>query len=202
MNPDIQNKIDLEAEKHALANTPVSFNPEVIQYTEEYRHYMDRYWMKLGGFKSGASFVTGILQPEIEYLQRQLADERSGIQDQSLEKHLRLEVIKLQDTIYHSTRSEETLRHELSEANSTIQSLKDERDCYHKQLMQDEDKIIKLREENQSLKDENKRFREALQIVSELWMEHGCINQQCVICKIYEAAKIKEALTQKAEDER
>ena len=47
---------------------------------------------------------------------------------------------------------------------------------------------------------EHQEMREALEIVSELWMEHGCINQQCVICKIYEAAKIKEALTKKSEE--
>lgn len=63
---ELENIVEEGAEKHALANTPVSFNPEVIQYTEEYRHYMDIYWMKLGVFKSGASFVTGILMAEIE----------------------------------------------------------------------------------------------------------------------------------------
>lgn len=161
------------AEKHALANTPVSFNPEVIQYTEEYRHYMDIYWMKLGVFKSGASFVTGILMHEIERLK-----EENNVRNIPLFK---IEIDRLQK--------------ELSEAKETIEYLKSGVHTCHDQCPKPI--CVKLRDKDatiQSLKDENGRMREALKLfVDNTWNEkYPCPDEVW--------HKGREALTQKAEE--
>ncbi len=130
------------AEKHALANTPVSFNPEVIQYTEEYRHYMDIYWMKLGVFKSGASFVTGILMPEIERVENNC---------DTLEN----KAVFWMETNDRAIEHTESLQLTITTLKTEIQSLKDERDSAIKAMDYHINSDMRTQEENQSLKDEN-----------------------------------------------
>lgn len=100
MNPDLQNKIELEA----LKEYPLGADSESKR---------DKHIYLRCGFRDGAKFVTGILQDEIDELKRSN--------------------VNLFDTVCDFERGIECLQsdrtkleNQLSEANATIQSLKDE----------------------------------------------------------------------------
>ena len=140
MNPDLQNKIELEA----LKEYPLGADSESKR---------DKHIYLRCGFRDGAKFVTGILQDEIDELKRSN--------------------VNLFDTVCDFERGIECLQsdrtkleNQLSEANATIQSLKDE----------------------------NKKFREALNECHKIAItgtNSASIKVTQIICK---------ALTQKAEE--
>lgn len=109
MNPDLQNKIDLESEKYAEEKLPPVLQTEYHLIQHE------------NSFKAGAKFVAGILQPEIDELKRSN--------------------VNLFDTVCDFERGIECLQsdrtkleNQLSEANATIQSLKDENKKFREAL--------------------------------------------------------------------
>ena len=164
MNPDLQNKIELEA----LKEYPLGADSESKR---------DKHIYLRCGFRDGAKFVTGILQDEIDELKRSN--------------------VNLFDTVCDFERGIECLQsdrtkleNQLSEANATIQSLKDENGRIREALGLFE-KELKIGSDGTNLKCTCSREN-----CHSLWLSAGDI----IYRVSYVHSEKLKALTQKAEE--
>lgn len=145
-----------------------------IKYSEE--TYECQLIGHIASFKSGASFVSGILMPEIErFKQPHICDDCDTVQD------------RLQKQI-------QSLKNEIEYLNYNIDTLYDEKNLSAKTYNDNQDVIQSLKDENVKIKLENQRYKSELADAKYLLEEDAFENCDEVI------SNIRKALTQKAED--
>jgi len=136
---ELEKMVELESEKYAEEKLPPVLQTEYHLIQHE------------NSFKSGCSYVTGILMPEIERVENNC---------DTLEN----KAIFWMETNDRAIEHTESLQLTITTLKTEIQSLKDERDNAIKAMDYHINSDMRTQEENQSLKDENEELKSRVEI--------------------------------------